>query len=248
MQAIASVLRRKHSPFGSPEWKTIPWTITPKTHKDLLTDILIDIPAFLETCDTLRSAPLEIVPTLWTTVISLYTALDAGLTSWHAEHFPTAELADLETRSYAVSPINPHLDLAVAQATSLFWTACVLVYSNLHLALSHPAVAAIPLLPQPEISPRTDPSRYCAMIADIAAVFFDPGAGESGKSSAPFPVGVVLGYLQGIGALEGPEARKLLGHLLRGRQGEGMSSFLSSGFGDWLGLGVPGRGMGFGDG
>jgi len=43
--------------FGEPEWKTVPWLEIPKTPKDMLLDVYVEIPGLFETSDKIRGSP-----------------------------------------------------------------------------------------------------------------------------------------------------------------------------------------------
>ncbi|PGG98203.1 hypothetical protein GX51_06923 [Blastomyces parvus] len=57
--AISSLLARKKCPLSRPEWKTIPWLHYAKSPKDILLDILIDIPTLYEEIDLMNELSMS---------------------------------------------------------------------------------------------------------------------------------------------------------------------------------------------
>jgi hypothetical protein len=54
-QALSAILRRRRLPLATPEWKTVPWQSVPKDMKDILVDVLVELPGLVEDLDTMRS-------------------------------------------------------------------------------------------------------------------------------------------------------------------------------------------------
>ncbi|KAM7186037.1 Sterigmatocystin biosynthesis regulatory protein [Rhypophila sp. PSN 637] len=49
--ALSSILQRKRLVLGDPAWKTVPWQLSPKNLKDVLVDVLVDMPGLVEDFD-----------------------------------------------------------------------------------------------------------------------------------------------------------------------------------------------------
>ncbi|KAK3385493.1 hypothetical protein B0H63DRAFT_522822 [Podospora didyma] len=96
------------APLSSPAWKTIPFTKTPKTARDALFDILVDIPDLLEDLDILISLPHDF-----------------------KRSYGPRELDDLAARGFFDDnntsnelPSKPTArDIAVAHIMAYYWTA-----------------------------------------------------------------------------------------------------------------------------
>ncbi|KAM0629561.1 hypothetical protein ACHAPW_006792 [Verticillium nonalfalfae] len=222
---IAIKLRRRNF-LSSPEWKTIPWTNAAKVPKDLLLDIFVDIPGLLEDldalalCDDAASRPLlyaRLVADCWRT--------DERLVSWFEEQSPRAHLEALKEREYKEP--TPE-DTAVAMSMSLYWTACLLTYSTLILVLTSNPTSPLDITTLPE---RMNLNSYCAAIADILEIFFQPSSGIFSVQLVPLPLGIALSYLASTlkpGTPPPTELKKLLGYFTRGAGGASVGSFLRS--------------------
>lgn len=168
-----------------PEWKMIPWTEQPKTHKDLLLDILIDIPGLLEELDSMRDCSCtERKHDLQKSVSRNCWLLDEQLRAW-------AEAYHSFFESSGVSwPPSACITASVAQLNhahclSLYWVGCLIIDSTLKFALG-PEAGALP--------ERTDPRVYMRNIAGVIPVLLRPSSGMHGQHIAVFPLGIALQY------------------------------------------------------
>ncbi|RXG50452.1 hypothetical protein VDGE_04829 [Verticillium dahliae] len=223
---ITAIKLRKRNFLSSPEWKTIPWTNAAKLPKDLLLDIFVDIPGLLEDldalalCDDAASRPLlyaRLVADCWRT--------DERLVSWFEEQSPRAHLEAIKEREYKEP--TPE-DTAVAMSMSLYWTACLLTYSTLILVLTSNPTSPLDVTTLPE---RMSLNSYCAAIADILEIFFQPSSGIFSVQLVPLPLGIALSYLASTlkpGTPPPPELKKLLSYFTRGAGGASVGSFLRS--------------------
>ncbi|EGY23391.1 C6 zinc finger domain-containing protein [Verticillium dahliae VdLs.17] len=223
---ITAIKLRKRNFLSSPEWKTIPWTNAAKLPKDLLLDIFVDIPGLLEDldalalCDDAASRPLlyaRLVADCWRT--------DERLVSWFEEQSPRAHLEAIKEREYKEP--TPE-DTAVAMSMSLYWTACLLTYSTLILVLTSNPTSPLDVTTLPE---RMSLNSYCAAIADILEIFFQPSSGIFSVQLVPLPLGIALSYLASTlkpGMPPPPKLKKLLSYFTRGAGGASVGSFLRS--------------------
>ncbi|KAL1626316.1 hypothetical protein SLS56_006984 [Neofusicoccum ribis] len=185
---ILGVRTRKRMPLSSPEWKEIPWLLTPKTPKDALLDIMVDIPALLENFDHVQVCEgeyardahrAEVAQECWD--------LDRRLCEW-AQNMTF--FADIDTLTY----VDQLDDFAMAQITYMYWACCILVFVTLrsaNVARSEPA--ALPA--------RTDPRIHARKIARSIAYFFGPDRGIFSTHAASFPMALALSVLS-----DGPSA------------------------------------------
>ncbi|OLN97919.1 hypothetical protein CCHL11_02606 [Colletotrichum chlorophyti] len=219
-EAISHIKRRQRCPLSQPVWKTVPWRNIPKTPKDTLADVFVDVPGILEDIDLLRGCKdgeakeakrYKLIEECW--------RMDAELNWWLEFLSPRQELEELLVRGFS----NPTAcDVAVASIMSLFWTMCVLTYSTLRLVMG----------PEPhlELPERTNPRLYCAKIANIVEIFFHPAAGTFGIQSAPLPIGMALVYLnsteEGFTCAEKWKLLSFFGR--RADSGIGIGKFLQS--------------------
>ncbi|TQN66211.1 putative transcriptional regulatory protein, partial [Colletotrichum shisoi] len=203
-EIISHVKRRRRCPLSHPVWKTVPWQTTPKTPKDVLVDIFVDVPGLLEDLDRLRSCQDDAVKERRRSrLVKECWRLDGELQWWLSNLSPEKELQELMARGLD----NPAAcDVVVASVMALCWTVSLLTYSTLRLALGAKAKAGL------ELPERTDPLVYCVKIADIVDVFFHPSAGTFGIQSAPLPIGMALMYLNSSEQWSDSETKwKLLG-------------------------------------
>ncbi|KAI8315473.1 hypothetical protein K4K61_001453 [Colletotrichum sp. SAR11_59] len=219
--AIAGCMSRKRSFLSDMAWKTVPWAKISKTRKDVMLDILTDVPALLEEVDILKSNPSDYNCQRF---MKTYQRLDREIV-WWLENLspPTDILCDLHERNYR----NPTADeLAVAHVMTCFWTVCILVYSSLHAVLS--STFNLPGIEEMELSERRNPRPYCLLIADAVEVFFQPEAGTFGMHAAPFPIGMAIKYLMLTEGFSSKDCMRLIGYFGRQSGGAAMGSFLAN--------------------
>ncbi|KAF5484284.1 hypothetical protein CGCF413_v015284 [Colletotrichum fructicola] len=219
-QTITHIKRRQRCPLSHPIWKTVPWKHHPKSSKDALVDIFVDIPGILEDLDELRDCEPGIEKEAKRSrLVNECWRIDRELTRWLDNMGPTEELKDLERRGVD----NPTMcDVVITSIMTLFWTTSILAYSTLRLALG----------PKPDIElpERTNPRVFCTKIANIVDVFFHPNAGTFGISSAPLPIGMALVYLNSTEeGFNSEDKRKLVSFFgMRANNGIGIGKFLIS--------------------
>ncbi|KAG5290110.1 GAL4-like Zn(II)2Cys6 (or C6 zinc) binuclear cluster DNA-binding domain protein [Histoplasma ohiense] len=178
----SAVQARKRIILSNPEWKTIPWNEIPKTPKDLLIDILVEIPTFLEKMDIMRAClDQEIQEFQRRDLLQSCWELEKELVSWRIEVGITDPTYSLDAEHSTFS-----LDyLAACHIMCLYWAICIILYSSLRI-LSCPQV----ILP-----PQTDPRIYCGRIAKAMPLLLHPQSGAYGVHLASFPVAISLMYL-----------------------------------------------------
>ncbi|KAL0261775.1 hypothetical protein SLS55_003207 [Diplodia seriata] len=199
LQMIQAARARKKSIFSEPEWKEVPWQAIPKTPKDALLDIMIDLPTLMESLDnfvegdhdedTKEALRARLIQECWDA--------DRRLSEW-VENMRLVVNLDLNELIYVKRLGN----FAAAQLVNLYWAACIMLFSVLQSANMSSF--------QPEtLPPRTDPRIYARKIARSASYFFGPDAGIFGTHAASFPIGMALTVLLKAGKQE-EEDRKLL--------------------------------------
>ncbi|EEY23486.1 conserved hypothetical protein [Verticillium alfalfae VaMs.102] len=207
-------------------YETIPWTNAAKVPKDLLLDIFVDIPGLLEDLDALALCDdAALRPLLYARLVADCWRTDERLVSWFEEQSPRAHLEALKEREYKEP--TPE-DTAVAMSMSLYWTACLLTYSTLILVLTFNPTSPLDITTLPE---RMNLNSYCAAIADILEIFFQPSSGIFSVQLVPLPLGIALSYLASTlkpGTPPPTELKKLLGYFTRGAGGPSVGSFLRS--------------------
>ncbi|QSS62180.1 GAL4-like Zn(II)2Cys6 (or C6 zinc) binuclear cluster DNA-binding domain protein [Histoplasma capsulatum] len=215
-ETTCAVQARKRIILSNPEWKTIPWNEIPKTPKDLLIDILVEIPTFLENMDTMRAClDQEIREFQRRDLLQSCWELEKELVSWRIEVGITDPTYSLDAEHSTFS-----LDyLAACHIMCLYWAICIILYSSLRI-LSCPQV----ILP-----PQTDPRIYCGRIAKAMPLLLHPQSGAYGVHLASFPVAISLMYLNAVaGDAICEEKRIIFEAFRRSGHGETVERFLQS--------------------
>ena len=210
--------------FSTPEWKTIPWQDISKDMKDVLVDVLVDMPGLVQHFDTMQlcadtsrqdALRLELVEKcwdyyrqllLWLTLVRQAVTLSTGNNNPAAQH----DSEDVVTR------------VAQAHGMTLFWTTSLVLYSILHMA-SAPSAVDLPGL--------ADPAHHGRMLAEALPVLLQPSAGLYGQQSAALPLEVVLQYVRGMGSSV-PAGSKVLLEKFRGLRedmAEGLKRMVGAG-------------------
>ncbi|EER44735.1 conserved hypothetical protein [Histoplasma capsulatum H143] len=215
-ETTSAVQARKRIILSNPEWKTIPWNEIPKTPKDLLIDILVEIPTFLEKMDIMRAClDQEIQEFQRRDLLQSCWELENELVSWRIEVGITDPTYSLDAEHSTFS-----LDyLAACHIMCLYWAICIILYSSLRI-LSCPQV----ILP-----PQTDPRIYCGRIAKAMPLLLHPQSGAYGVHLASFPVAISLMYLNAAdGDAMCEEKRIIFEAFRRSGHGETVERFLQS--------------------
>lgn len=210
----------------------MPWTKIPKTPKDMILDIMADLPALLEDMETIQTLPSGMEKAvMYQRLIRECWRLDTELTLWHDTLSPREHFEALRSRGYTSPSAD---DQAVASIMCNFWACCVIVYANLRGLLSAAPLLGLGVGFLPD---RTDPTKYCSAIGDVLGVFLEPSAGRVGLHLAPFPAGRAAGYLLATGQIFTPAMAKFTAFFAREDGGKQVAHFLrsmlESGYGKW---------------
>ncbi|KAJ5591624.1 uncharacterized protein N7459_001993 [Penicillium hispanicum] len=217
---LGEFLRRKRSKLSAPEWKTAPWSEIPKTPKDALMDIMIDLPGLMELYDTMQAttdlgAKLQLAHELFEQCWVHHRELQ----EWAAT-VGKQGLAFAETIIGIPEPqlLNPTTEqFALANLGTLYWTGCAILYDTLQRAAIRIEVSL----------PRKSPRTYVHKVAQIVPYFQAPGIGHFYQSMVAVPVGLCLHVLYGLEPLSQPSPeRLLLQRAFSGTLGSDMERFL----------------------
>ncbi|GAB1313194.1 hypothetical protein MFIFM68171_03404 [Madurella fahalii] len=182
--ALSAVLRRERLVLGTPEWKTIPWQTIPKDFKDILVDILVDIPGLVEDFDNMQLCAeeskreglrFELVHKCW--------ELDRQLLTWLGL---LSQIGANPNQHPCLEPSWKDVVENVAQVhgMSLFWTASLVLYSILRMASG----------PQVDFPEHTDPTHHARKLVAAITILLQPGARLYGQQSAVLPLEIALQY------------------------------------------------------
>ncbi|KNG84788.1 hypothetical protein ANOM_006706 [Aspergillus nomiae NRRL 13137] len=202
---------RKPTYLATPEWTSLPWKGYKKEPKQYLLDLMMEIPALLQTIDSVHNAS-DLPGNLQklSTVCKEYLKLSARLRAWYE-----AYKSDYPSKLYWEQPAKFHSSHALPQEkfppTSmyfsdfetghihlLYWTSHVLLCSNLGMlylsCLTKAAEGSRP--PFPPFPCDTQEMHGMAVnIAKSAEYFLQPKTIALGAGVISFPVSIAFGYL-----------------------------------------------------
>ena len=217
---LGEFLRRKRSGLSAPEWKTAPWSEIPKTPKDALMDIMVDLPGLMEQFDTMNTCvdpqlQLQLIQQLYDQCWAHHVELQNWATTVGK---PSVTFAESLTRTDNLEYQNPStMEFALAGLGTLYWTACAILYDTHQRTAIH--LQALP----PAMSPR----RYIHKVAQVVPYFKAPGIGHFYQSMVAVPVGLCLHVLYGLEPLDQPsQERLLLARAFSSRLGKDLERFL----------------------
>lgn len=203
--------------LSNPEWKEVPWLAMPKTPKDALLDIMVEIPAVLENLDSIEGARSQQEKHLLAErVLQSCWALDVQLTEWVLNINAVANL-DLDSLAHVADTG----DIAIAHIIYLYWVTCMLVSRT--LALANEDCVEPQLLP-----PRFDERVYARKIARSASYFFQKEMGIWSANASSFPIGIALSVLCDAAKQGGEDRELIMSVLCQGETGDAVSKFLNS--------------------
>lgn len=191
----------------------------PKTPKDLLIDIFVEVPALLEDLDTaLACTDPSRVPSLLDDITRRCWLLETELLTWREE----LDLADPEQPTVTDPSPSPALDLiATTHILCLYWSMFIIIYSTLR-AVSLEGIA---------LPPHANPRIYCRRIAEVVSILLHPDAGVYGVHLANFPTAIALLCLNATtrdGDAESEEKRMILETLRQSSNGRTTGRFVMS--------------------
>ena len=238
-QALSAILQRKRLPLSTPEWKSVPWQNIPKNMKDILADVLVEMPGLLEDLDNMLCLPSEssAQTTSRRDLIRKCWEYDAQLLSWlgllsniaqppeHHDPCPEPENHSGESKSDLVTHV------AQVHGMSLFWLTSMVLYSILR------AVSG----PEDVLTERTNPMHHARKLVEAIGILMRPESGLYGKQSAALQIEIAWRYATELGGSSG-EGGDLLEALerLRGDLDRGLVATregTKAGSGD-VGLGI----------
>ncbi|KAF1984725.1 hypothetical protein K402DRAFT_455606 [Aulographum hederae CBS 113979] len=257
-EMIAAITSRKTSFLGQPAWKEIPWTNHPKSLKDELLDIMLDIPSILELDDFLRDLVSSHETTRgWSTLLMQCLSINDSLQSWrrrlthhlHAQqnhsHPGFVETGDQEGSPPPLNDGSPEDDifspenvlshgLPAGILKMYFWTTLVLVYTTYHRAVANSKVP--PGWHGHRGTPTTSlPSPRIPALNILRSLpsFFSPTLGPFASQTITFPLGMALQYFSAAASSSPsgapiPEYRALTSAFKERDDGGLMAGFLSS--------------------
>ncbi|KAF2845208.1 hypothetical protein T440DRAFT_472794 [Plenodomus tracheiphilus IPT5] len=196
---ISAVRTRKATILDTPEWKTLPWGMMPKTPNDTLCDIFCGAPELMEAMELIVSGALspKRQERLRTAIITKAWGLHLQLQDWittNKDEVVAPEILD------GMIPLTfPNLEIACQ--TVRYWVIALLIYSNLDFAANVPETATSWTTTHPN---RPHPRMYARLLARSASYLFQERHGIMGATAMSFPLGMTLFYMSRNRAADGP--------------------------------------------
>lgn len=206
---------RKSCALSDSKWMTIPWTHHPKTPKDLLIDILVDLPGLCQAIDDLGLQTDAISQSeLRTSLRERSLGMIGRIVSWKTTFSrPTMLSRPGEDLPEAISS---H-EIANSHLMTFFWAISLNVYRQI-----------LPLLDAVTVSARLNPDECCRRIIRSIPLLLHPSIGTFRQHLVPFPVISASAYLVDCKSLCLESERNWLALLLQRRELAAMRPFISS--------------------
>ncbi|OAL30795.1 hypothetical protein AYO22_01415 [Fonsecaea multimorphosa] len=191
MKVYADIHRRKRSVFSSPAWKSIPWSVHPKGPRDKLLDILIEIPALLESLESLLACLSDEVErqTLFRQQLEercwLY---HSQLQTWSATSgSSTVDFVEDQIANGAHKGSEPSSEhFAMAHLGMLYWATCNILHEVLWYVAGKDRA---------DLPACMDARLYCRKIILLMPFLQRPTMGAFFLNIAGFPAAVAVSFL-----------------------------------------------------
>lgn len=189
-QIIDGIKRRKRTSLSRQDWKTVPWTKHPKSTKDTLLDILVEVPGVFEDidkCEELGDHEMkhEEYRRLVATCLSLHTELQ----SWYDALPPEQRYVD--TQGLGLEDQEVIEELPEMYTMLLYWATCLYLYNAIRVHSHRRPASVPPFLPEAA----TDLGQYVSNMSRLLPFFFNPDAGKANLLLAAFPLGTALQFM-----------------------------------------------------
>ncbi|CAI7647422.1 unnamed protein product [Penicillium pancosmium] len=212
--AVCAIRIRKACALSNTDWMTIPWTHHPKTPKDLLIDIAVELPGLCEGIDDLtllgNSAAASKLRAL---LRSRSFEMIAKLAIWEATlSKPTILLDPDEPRPETISS----QELANSHLMTFFWGISLNVYGQI-----------LPILDGATEASQLNPDACCRNIIRSLPLLLHPSVGTFRQHLVPFPVIACCAYLAACKSPSMQPERKLLVSFFQRREFAAMRPFMS---------------------
>ncbi|VUC26334.1 unnamed protein product, partial [Clonostachys rosea] len=222
-QVAAALSAQKATPLARHEWKTVPWRKIPKTPRDTLLDIMLELPGLYEERDRIKAlgdGNEQLVCAQWLLREKCF-RLHEELQEWAETDGKKAleleELVNLEEADAASSTTSSE-EFAMGHLVMLHHAARIVVYDVLRSQTGNNAEAMPGYI---------DPMIYCRKLENFMAFFLVPNAGSVFLNAAILPITVALDYLSNEETEPSNEKPPLL-RAFRGHVGTAASMLVAS--------------------
>lgn len=195
--------------LSTPEWKSVPWQRIPKNLKDILVDVLVDMPRLVEDFDTMKLCAEESKKkTLRLELIQKCWEHDGQLLAWFGFLCQVVNPGNTPRPGPRAKDVVTYV--AQVHGMSLFWATSLILYSILWMASG----------PQSDLPNRTAPMQHAHKLVEAIAILLQPNAGLYGQQSAWLLLEVARHFIT-AGITSTPESEMLLETLERLKDGLG---------------------------
>lgn len=186
-QAMCALTTRKRIFLSDPAWMTVPWSQYPKTRKDLLVDILLEIPSLYESVDRMDLQDETTQFKQRHSVVKSISILTDRLNDWKEKYASTtSEIPYSSPGEQSQTSGNIAADIiADAHIMTTYWASCILVYDLLQTVSGGECEFT-----------GDDPDECCRSITLCLPIFLHPSTGMFRHHLLPFPLMVAARYLQ----------------------------------------------------
>lgn len=214
-QVKCALKERKKLVFSEPAWMTDPWIHHPKTRKDLLVDILLEIPSIYEGVDNMNLQPdspaklrqrFNLQEMVFTVIERLY--------NWRS-NFAVA-VACIGPKWQFPSNMATN-EIADAHIMTLYWASSIIAY-GVYRTISDGEFDAV----------SADSDDCCRSIIRCIPSFLHPSTGVFRQHLVPFPLIVAARHLKSIQPPKLQEESDYVRSLCENPQFTPMHQFMSS--------------------
>lgn len=218
---MTALRARKKSFLTEPDWKKLPWRGVQKSPKDLLLDVLVDVPTIFEAMDIMsRCEDSKLKANYKERLYKEYVLLERRLRLWHKRFSP---VLDIFEKSFIIQDGVKPQSLAAAHVLTLYWATCVIIYGLVGKVLMAQGC-------EEELfeGKYVDPGTFCQDILKIIPLFLHCSTGIFRVHLATPPISVSMIYLYSLPPEEMKEEKALLLRYLQDPSCATMRKFLGS--------------------
>lgn len=188
-QVIAGIKQRKRTSLSRDEWKTIPWSKHPKRSQDILTDIFVEIPGFLEDIDSCESlGDPDMKHEEYRRLVMICLSLHDQLQDWYGA-LPREQRYE-DTLGLGIEDERATEELPGMYTMLLYWSTCLYLYNAMQVHSRRRPADVPPFLPQHA----TNLGQYVSNICRLLPFYFNSNAGKANLLLAAFPLGTALQF------------------------------------------------------
>jgi hypothetical protein len=159
---------------------TIPWRHHPKTRKDLLVDILVEVPSLYEDVDRISLQTVETQQVYRQDIHARVSAVIERLEDWNSKFGVASSCAGQDWRFPASMPTDKIADTHIM---TLYWACSLVVYGVHRQVTDESDIISV------------NPEDCCRSIIHCIPLFLHPSTGAFRQHLVPFPLMAAARYL-----------------------------------------------------